>query len=372
MKRLLESFDSAIAQSRIPREMPLLRAERAVIYARLGELDLARQEVVSLRALPKTEAHASLAAWLWLAEGLADYYDNLGASARDRVQRALGLAATLRVPRLHALAAAWLAHMDFRVHDYAAMIEHLRLALRLAADDHHSARARVCTVMACATHYIGREDLAQPWYTAARHHAYAEGDGATLSSIMFNMALMRIVCVRVDDAFGQRDEVAMRRALMSAEASVFLDQSLEIKALSHHPAMLRAQLLTVQGAYAEALAIYERDMAPAMDEGLAHAECLYQADRAMCLLELGRSDEALVAARRAGSVFIVATEIEERAVAHAMLARVFGRLGLTDEAQRELRDAAEVYAELQASRVGLVTALESSDLQRYSALATTH
>lgn len=363
MNRLLESFDSAIAQSRIPREMPFLRAERAVIYARLGQLDLARQEVTLLRALPDLQAHASLAAWLLLAEGLADYAENLRGSARDRIRRALELAASVRAPRIHALAAAWLAHMDFRVHDYPAMIEHLQLALRLAANDHHSARARVCTLMAYATHYAGREDLAQPWYTAARHHAHAEGDGAAFSAIMFNMAVMRTVGVRIDDAFGPCDEVAVRRALMSAEASVSLDQSLGIQGLGHHPSMLRAQLLMLLGTPVEALAIYERDMAAAMDEGLNHAECLYQADRAMCLLELGRSDEALVAARRACSVFIVATEVEERAIAHAMLARVFGQLGLADEARRELRAAAEGYAEWQASRVALLEALARGGLQ---------
>ncbi|HNG82635.1 MAG TPA: hypothetical protein PLW24_24400, partial [Burkholderiaceae bacterium] len=140
--RLLRTLDDAIQQGRIARELPFLRAERSVVLARLGELDQARCEVAALRTLPQTSANGVLNAWLWLAEGLIDLHESYSDRARDRVHRALALARSVRAPRIQALAAAWLAHLDFRAQDDAAAVEHARLALQLAASDHHSARSR--------------------------------------------------------------------------------------------------------------------------------------------------------------------------------------------------------------------------------------
>ncbi|MEY8875921.1 MAG: hypothetical protein AB9M60_05395, partial [Leptothrix sp. (in: b-proteobacteria)] len=160
MSRLLTALDEAIASARIPREVPFLRAERAVMRAKLGEPAFARAEIEALRAMPAAATGPVLSAWLWLAEGLVDYHETPGLRARDRVHRALALAASLKAHRLHALAAAWLAHMDFRAHDHVATAQHLATALRMAAPDHHAARSRACVVAAGAYHYAGREDLA--------------------------------------------------------------------------------------------------------------------------------------------------------------------------------------------------------------------
>ena len=75
MNRLLSRLDDAIAASRLPREVPLLRAERAVVLARLGELDRMRQEVATLRASPEMLTMPVLNAWLLLAEGLGDWLE---------------------------------------------------------------------------------------------------------------------------------------------------------------------------------------------------------------------------------------------------------------------------------------------------------
>jgi hypothetical protein len=69
-------------------------------------------------------------------------------------------------------------------------------------------------------------------------------------------------------------------------------------------------------------------MAQAVAEGRTSSECVFLADQAWCLVELGRGDAALVRARAADSAFLAATEPEDRAIAHAMLARVYTRLGL--------------------------------------------
>lgn len=342
VNRCLQALDDEIARRRAPRSVLFLRAERAVVLARLGETGQARGEIASLRAEDGARDYPSLEPWLLLAEGLADFYADLAGSARERVRRALVLARSTRSTRALPLAAAWLAHLDFHTRDDVSAVEHLALALDSARPDHHSARSRLCLVLAGMLHYAGAEERAQPWYSQARIHAQAEGDGAALSSIMYNMALLRVVEVRLTTAFGARTDAAvLRRAMLGTESSIFLDRSVSTRALSNHPPMQRAQLLVLSGQLAEALALYEAHTASAVAEGLTSCECLFLADQAWCLAGLGRRDEALDRARAAESVFLSATEPEDRAIAHATLAQVYARLGLCALEARHTRQAGQ-------------------------------
>lgn len=332
MQRLLERLDYGINNGRIPREIPFLRAERAVLLVRMGDIERARREIGTLRALPDAQTNQALNAWLWLAEGLADFFENLGSGARDRVLRAYALATGAKAPRIQALSAAWVAHLDFHAQDHAATIEHVRACLKLANADHHSARSRAALVLAGAYHFADREDLAQPWYVRARAEASLEGDGITLSSITYNMAALRIMQARLAEMFGELDESTTRRAMIGAESSSFLDRSVRALALGTTSVMQRAQILAASGRHADALSLYEQHIPQALTEGLGFSECLFQADRASCLLHLGRSQEALHVARHAETALAWATEIEERAISHALLARVFAPLGLGEQA----------------------------------------
>jgi tetratricopeptide (TPR) repeat protein len=332
MQRLLERLEYGIANGRIPREIPFLRAERSVLLVRMGEIERARREISSLRALPDAQTNQALNAWLWLAEGLADFFENLGSGARDRVLRAYALATAAKAPRIQALSAAWVAHLDFRAQDHAATLEHLRASLKLAQPDHHSARSRAALVLAGAYQFADREDLAQPRYVRARAEASLEGDGVTLSSITYNMAALRVMQARLAEMFGELDESTTRRAMIGAESSSFLDRSVRTRALGSTSLMQRAQILAASGRHADALSIYEQQLPLALAEGLGFSECLFQADRASCLLHLGRSDEALHFARHADTALAWSTEVEERAITHALLARVFAPLGLAAQA----------------------------------------
>lgn len=358
--RLLRTLDEAIQQGRIARELPFLRAERSVVLARLGELDEARREVAALRALPHSAGNGVLHAWLWLAEGLIDFHEDFDARARDRVHRSLALARSMRAPRIQALAAAWLAHLDFRAQDDASAVAHARLALQLATPDQHSARSRAGIVVAGIYQFCGREDLALPWYHQVRTHATQEGDSASLTSIAYNMAALRVVAVRLAAQDGEPDMQAARRARLGTEASMFLDLSLRNRALNHHSAMHQAQILVVHREFAAALALYDKHMLEAMAQGLRSSQCLFEADRAHCLLALGRGDEALVAARTADSAFIGATELEEQTIAHGLLAQVFERLGLAELGQRHAQARLHTLARLRKRWDGLLSLCEAA------------
>ncbi len=363
VNRRLLALDHDIAQRRSPRVVLFLRAERAVVLARLGETTRARTEIASLRAEPGAREYPSLEPWLLLGEGLADFYADLAGSARERVRRALVQARSTRSTRALPLAAAWLAHLEFHVREDIRAVEALVLALNTAQADHHGARSRLCLVLAGMLHYAGAEERAQPWYSQARVHAQAEGDGAALSSIMYNMALLRVVDVRLTAAFGAHtDAAALRRAMLGTESSIFLDRSVSTRALSHHPPMQQAQLLVLAGQPAEALALYDAYTAQAVAEGLTSCEALFLADQAWCLIQLGRGSQALDRARVADSALPAATEPEDRAIAHAMLAQVHARLGLQDLADRHTRLAMQDHQRYRQRADTLLALLDHADL----------
>ena len=82
--RALARLDAAIASATDPNDATCRRAERAALLARHGHLEQARAE---LDALPHDEP-PRVAAWLALAEGLVRYFNDLDASARERVHAA--------------------------------------------------------------------------------------------------------------------------------------------------------------------------------------------------------------------------------------------------------------------------------------------
>ncbi len=363
MNRLLADLDAAIAGTQFPRELPFLRAERASVLARLGHLDEARDEVAALRRLPDEAGHPVLQAWLWLTEGLIDFFSDINLRARECARKAQACAEAGKAPRVQALAAAWGAHFDFRAQDYGGMVRQLATALHLAGFEHTGAHARACLVAAGAWHFAGHEDRAQPWYRLARRHAAVDGDGAMLSAIVFNMSVFRLIDMRLKEVAGHCTVADVRAVLLGSESSLSLDQRNRNRAWMNHPPILRAQALTVLGDHAAALELYDGYLGRALSEGLDNSEALYQADRAFCLVRLGHNDEAWAAARRAEALMSRLTEPEEPVIAQAMLARVWAELGTEAEALSSLEAARRLHDAFRGCQGRLARMLEDADLE---------
>jgi tetratricopeptide (TPR) repeat protein len=339
ISRALQRLDAAIAAAGDPASAACLRAERAGLQARMGDIDGARAVLGELRAQHGRTPQPSLAAWLSLVDGLIDHFDILGRQARERIARAHALAAAARDRPLLALSAAWLAAMDYVNGDLPGVARHVAEALQEAADDHHAARSRACVVVAQSYHWGGRLDLAQPWYQRTREHAAAEGDEATLSA---------------------PDSNALRQALIGAESTANYDQHVGKSSLRWWLPMLRAQLLLAQGRHAEALAMFDVHMPIALDEGLAYMSPVLYADLAWCRVRLGHKDAALVDARVAEAGFSADCEPEDRAGAHGRLAQVFEALGLAEDARSHAAQAAEHLQALRGQQAQLVALLDAA------------
>ena len=332
--RLLARLDAALAASKDVVDKACLRAERAAFIARQGHLADAQAEIDKLHRVFDTHAVARLSAWLHFAQAMHGLYALGG--GRDALQRAHALSRAAHVPRLSALCAAWQAQFDYAAHALPAMVEHLVDALTTINVEDHAVSARAHLVLACALHYAGRLDLAQPWYTSARVHALADGDEAALSALLHNQAGIRGTESRLEVLFGGAEP--SHQALLGAESAAHYDAGVGTASLAAWVPMLRAPLLVSEGAYAQALQLYELHFDTAMAQGLARQRACFVADMAWCRFQLGQIDDLQEQIAQVQAALLQDCDVDDRAWAQARMAqlwRALGDEGLAAQAQAQ-------------------------------------
>lgn len=355
--RLLNNLDIAIAAATQPEQADCLRAERAGLLARQGQLAEARSVLSALQAQYTRQPSVAVSAWLSLAEGFVSYFSDLNRSARDKIGRAYALATAARDTRLRALSMAWLAHMDYVDHDLEAMARHIGECFELAQPEHHAALARACLVTAMSYHFGGRFDTAQPWYAKTRQHANAEGDEAMLSAVMHNMAGLLGDESRQTVLRGVQDDSVTRRAMLGIESTGNFDALVGTGSLDALVPLLRAQVSSLQGRHAEAVALYEAHFSDGLLQGLDRMRACLGADLAWCRLQLGQTEQALKDALAAEVAASYDRDVDDRAAAHSRLALVFAQLGQAEAAERHKAQAAadwRTHERDQAQAVSLV------------------
>lgn len=363
--RLLAQIDAALARTTDPREGDMLRAERVGLLAREGRVAEARHALTSLLRRHHSRADAACAAAVLLADAMVDYFSDLSGQARSKLQEARALSLSAGKPALQAVILAWLAHLDYVHSDVDGVTRHASLALGLAAPDHHSARSRANLVVAMSYHYAGRFDRAQPWYALARQHASAEGDAATISALMHNMAALRSDQARLAAVFGdeaQQQEVA-QQARMATESSGHFDDRVGGTALAVLRPILRAQLLVTQARFAEALVLFEAHFADALATGLGRLECSLRADVAWCRVQLAQPTHAREQARAAAAALRPECEVDDVALTHGRLAQVYRQLGDADDAERHGRLAGASWERHVAEQTRMAGVLDATFLR---------
>jgi hypothetical protein len=325
--RLLLRLEGDIKSARSTFAADCLRAERAGYLARLGQFDEVRVELAALHERYDPRPNVEISAWLNLVEGLVIFSKEMGSAASDKIRRAHALSSAAGLGRLRALSAAWLAHMDFLRADIDAMSIHVREALTLAEKSQYSARARASLVVAQGYHQGGRLDLALPWYFAARENSIAEGDDATVSALMHNMAWLRASNLRQAEILGTPTTGENDHALLSAQSTAHYDLLVGVVSLQAHVPILRAKLLASDGQPAEALILFDNYLNTAVREGMGRLHADLVADRAWCKLKMGRVNEARKDAALAESSIDPDGQFDDRGFAHSRLIDVFSMLG---------------------------------------------
>jgi hypothetical protein len=340
--RLLSRIEAALARARHPIEGACLRAERAGLLARLGQLERAKADITALHAQFDAHPHPAVSAWLALTEGWLLHYTNLSAGARDKMKRAQALSSAAGLLPLHALSSAWLAQMDYQADDIGEMLRNVALALQNAAADGHGARSRACMVMALGYHYCERMDLAQPWYARSREHATQDGDEPTLSALNYNISSHRAHQALQAAVFGGDALRDARLATVGYESSLNLDEWIGAQTLDALVPVQRASLASVQGQHAQAIALYDRHMDDARQQGLARMAPVWLADLAWCRWHAGDPAGARCTAEDAASgIDDSSMHLDDRATAHGRLAQVWRLLGEEASADRHAALASE-------------------------------
>ena len=347
--RLLATLEAAIKAAANPIEAQCLRAERAALLARQGHLERAMGVIDELNSQLTWQPHNNLVrGWVALAEGLHGYYSVIGIGGHEQLELAYKLAhdSGPAGTRLRATTAAWLANLAFGDEDAARMVALIREALDSAAPEHRGARARATLVAGFAYHFGGQSARAQPWYEASRRHAIADGDEAHLSALMHNQAWMRAAQARMALLFGaEGDAQAVTQALMGAESIGHYDAGIGTASLGSLVPMLRAQVLTAQGRWAEALDLFKANFDSALNEGLKRIAACLLADRAWCEWHQGHADKARALAGAAEQALAEPIDTDDRALALARLAQVREALGESGVAAQHREESQRLYAQ---------------------------
>lgn len=351
-------MDARIAAAQHPLDAVCLRAERAGLLARQGDLDEARAELAVLHALHARDRHPLVSAWLHLADGLVLHFTNHSTAARDRMLRSLALGTAIRSRPVQALSAAWLAHMDFARFSFDSMVKHASIALGEAPETPHQALSRVSMVVAQTFHWAERMDLALPWYAKVRLHATAERDEFMLSAHIHNMAWMRCAQANRLSIKGQDSSVELLHARGGAESTRRYDDLVGTVSLVRYVPILSAQVLMLQKRYKEALNIFLENERAATDEGLDRLECCLLADRAWCRVQTGDLEGALKDARAAIENIVESTQVDDRAMARARVGYVLKVLRREEEASHQFMLADSDWHELSILQAHVVDMLE--------------
>lgn len=329
--RLLATLNLQASKTRDPVVWARAVCRAASHFARHGRSKDALTSIGLVRAQFGKELHPEVASWLMLAEGVLHFFQWQTYEAYDRIRRAYGLAIALKTTSAIPSCAAWMAHIEFNEGVYDKMCLHLKESLESAATDDHQARARASLVMADAFHLAGEYQLARPWYARVRQHAAAEGDEATLSAMLYNVAAFRAANVRLADTFGlDAPGSEAHRTSMEASSSANYDFAIGTSGLSFLTPILRGLVLTIGKKYLDAINV----LATIDDRELPKKTIApILVDRAWCNLNIGNFDTAWALAIRALDSLESTSDHDDMAYVESRYSQIAEKIGQLAEAE---------------------------------------
>lgn len=360
--RLLKRLDAEIAASTaMSSQVACLKVQRALLLVRHGLTEQAHTELAALHQLAWLHPHPALGAWLHFADGLMSYFADFSSSAHEKIERAQAIAKSIGAHQLNALSTAWLAQLAYVRHDLPATLQHARDCDALAELSDHGARFRLCTVLALAHHFAANDELGKLWFTKAREHALAEGDDASLSALIYNMAEVRTTAARHRSfSVGHAGEASM---LLGVDSIKHYDAAVGGSVRSDLTSILRAQSLTVEGDFVQARALFEIYLPMAISAGLAQWGCRLWADLAWCSVNTGHAEQALKQAQAAEMELVSPCDVDDRACTHSRLAQIYAALGTAKTAATHAEKATLEWHKFAIQQAAWSQALANADLQ---------
>jgi len=317
--RLLTTLNAQAGSTRDPVIWAKTVCRAASHFAAHGKTDEALIAIKNVRNQFGKDLHINVASWLMLAEGVLHYFHAKVPEAYDRIRRAYGLAIALRNDSAFPICAAWMAHIEFEACKYGEMAKHLEESILTARPEDHQAIARSSLILAVAYHISGDFESSRPWYEKARLNAAAEGDDATVSATLHNMASIRASNVRLDDSFGGDSERETRRVSLETASSLTYDYAIGHNGLKFLAQMLQGLVLTIDKRYLEACRVFE---SISTEQVPARLKPLVLVDWAWCLANIGEQLHAWSIAKEAEGSLTLVTEPDDLAYINSRLSQL--------------------------------------------------
>lgn len=323
----LNDIDAALLVATNALERERLRAERICVLARMGRLDEARLALAGLRAQLPRHRSDELAAWAAFAAAMLHHVEADCVPACAHFEQAKALAASAGADALVRLAGAWHAASLFNQGDLPAAVVALAQVLPSVQAGDHAAQLRTALTLGDLFVHSGDVSAGQVWYLRARQAARQLGDASLLSTVLYNMAALRVSAVALADALDEPVQDAARRLLLEVESITHYDGGLGTLVAVNYVPLMRAQLLLVLQQWSDALALYRGYVAAQAPRGTLHAMSRLTAEHAWCLWHSNAQGDALIAAdalaRRLSQNNGSLRDDDDQAAAHARLAQLF-------------------------------------------------
>jgi tetratricopeptide (TPR) repeat protein len=372
--RYLVRIEAELAAAASPSERCVPLARKAFHYARLGECELVSHLVDELR-MTLLEGDWNLGqavCWINIAEGIVCHYDARTSDSRLKWLRSRAIAESLEARDAAALASAWLALSYYLSEELDLLATNSIDSIRRTDSGNYSAISRFSLNIALCYHYIGQVDVARKWYTNSRLAAVSDGDEATLAALIHSMAWMSVSSART--ALLSDVTSCEQKDLLVVKAETVESYEMLVGARSF-PALtplLRAHESIIHGQHSSAINIIDEHLVAAGKQGFERLSPGLLADRAHCLLRLGRLSEAEASARQAHQLSRALLHSDDRAVLHSTLSGVFGELEISSLADHHRQEASVAYEGLRAFRLEMADALErvASEVRKSAVYST--
>jgi tetratricopeptide (TPR) repeat protein len=344
--RLLEANQQQVAGAEDAAQRTRLLQDRAILQARLGRADDARQTLDRAEESSPADLPATLKLRFAYARAIATYFRKHFDQARQQMATVLQQAREHGDAALAAECASTLALFLQREGDVRAAAHHARSAL---AAPQCSLESRYRASLALASLHQDARDYEEAvrLYRETQDVVRSLGDDIAMASWMGRAAASQAAHARQAAASGDLDARTLREAVDALERSIAYSEQLPDAPDVALNRLLLAEMRVLQKRYREALALYDAQLPAIEGDGFLHEVTAAMADRAQCLLKLGEPDAAYTQAAAALQRLDESTPADIRAIVHENMAEALQQAGKTVEAEQHRvlsRMAWETYA----------------------------
>lgn len=318
-QRLLEANQRKVAAAAAGADRILLLQDRAVLLARLGRVAEAERTLIDAEQQMPADAPPALRLRFAYVRAIDAYFSKRFADALQKMHEALRGARQSNESRLVSECESALALFMQREGDVRAA---LALARSVLANSEATLEARYRASLAMASLHQDAHDHETAYRLYRETHAVVKdlNDEIAMASALQRAALAKAAFARQAAGSGELDKRSLDEAIEAIKQGIDYAKQVPDGPATTLDYLLLAEMHVLQKRYKLALDLYDFHLPQCEGEGFLHEVTAAMADRANCLLQLGKIDagyaEAVASLRRLDE----AAPADIRAIVHENMA----------------------------------------------------